>query len=212
MMRDEAVALIKKGLGYTTAHTASIVEKLVEAQVDEEQGARLPEFLITEVSSRQSVIGEERLAKPTDYIRGVEEDALWYYNADATDSEDVWVPLQKTDLQDLRHRYPGEGPPEAYAEIGNYFRIGPTPDDTYTFKQIYYAKDAVLTSNVENKWLENAPYLLIGIAGRRMAEDLGNADAAGKFARRETSARSQLFLATEAAEHANQRYIMGDPD
>lgn len=212
MNRDAAVAVMQRGLGFRSDLANVCIAALQEAQRELEQRPELPWFLISEYTYRDTVADEERIALPTGYIRGVEDDQLWYYNESATDEEDVWTALRKGDVQYLRRAYPGTGTPKAYAELGAYFRIFPTPDDTYRLKHLFYQKDDVLDSNIENKWLANVPDLLIGAAGQKVADDLHNAEAVTLFAKREQRGMALLSNLSEAREHANQSYLMGDPD
>lgn len=212
MLRDEAVAFIQEELGFRSDKADRIIARLKEAQKNFEEGVELPWFLKTEVSSILTVSGEERVPLPGDFIREYENDALYYFNAAATDPEDQWVPLAKDNLQFLRTVLPGSGPPQAYALDKLYFRIFPTPDAAYTLKMIYYRQDAMLDSNIENEWLKHAPWMVIGWAGARMAAPFRDKEAKAEFEKTEARERRRLFINTEAREHENRRYIMGDPD
>lgn len=212
MTRDEVVARIKEGLGFRSDLDNVIIERLKEVQRTMELAPELPWFLVSEYTYINATVGEERIALPSNYIRGVEDDALWLYDEDASLDEDVWTALEKSDVETLRKKFPGSGAPCAYAEIGLYFRIFPTPDDTYQLRHLFYAKDTVLSSNIENKWLKYVPNLFIAKAGSLVAADIENADALAKFSNME--ARETLIFTnfSEAQQHANQRYIIGDPD
>jgi hypothetical protein len=76
---------------------------------------------------------------------------------------------------------------------------------------IYYAKDTVLSSNVENKWLKYTPDLLIGRAGRLLATGLRDAGAYGEFAKMETSAQDRLYRENEEQKVVNTTPQMGGP-
>ena len=214
MDRDSAVSRVKRNLAFKTGTSldTDIIEALQDAQVELEKGTTLPWFLESEVSSISTVDGEERVKLPGDFIREWEDDPLWYYNGDADEAADKWTPLAKDDLEELRRIYPGEGAPEAYQLDIKYFRIFPTPDDEYTLKMIYYKHDTVLTSNVENLWLEHFPWLLIGKAGVTIAAALRDKDAVGVFAVLEQDNYTAMVNDTEARRHASRRYIMGGPD
>jgi hypothetical protein len=219
MTRDEAVARIQQELSFRTSGDAIVVTALQDTQVELEQEQEIPYFLITEISSQDTVDGEERVKLPAaiddgsrKFIREVEDGALFYFNGSATEPGDKWTELAKDDLDVLRELYPGEGAPKAYALDGLYFRIFPTPDDIYTLKMRFYATDVKLTTNIENRWLEFLPTLMIGVAGQRVARPLRDKDALREFKLMENEARVKMILFTEARIHENRRYVMGGQD
>jgi hypothetical protein len=197
-------------------------------------GSFMPWFLRTEVSTVQTTIGEERVAPPPDFIREYEEDALYWFNpaADPTIYQNQWVPLWKDDIQYNRVKYGnmwnGEASPSdsapasawfqcgprAYAFDGNYFRIFPLPQQVYTLKMIYYARDAVLNPAIdsENKWLKNAADILIGEAGYQMANTARDDNRIQYFQTMRDEGVARLFVYTEAQQHENRTYKMGRED
>jgi hypothetical protein len=66
-------------------------------------------------------------------------------------------------------------------------------DLDYTFTWSYYAKDAVLSSDVENLWLANQPEWLIGETGMRLAKDLRDPDAYAIFQEMQQKGRAAEF-------------------
>jgi hypothetical protein len=211
MNRDTAVARVQLKLGFRSDQATNIVNAFQDNQAKLELRPLLPWYLRTEISSNSTVSGEERVVTPSDFIREDEESALWYFDASA-DDEDKWTEIIKDDLSVLRHKFPGVGTPKAYAIHGDYFRIFPTPDAVYTLKLAYYQKQAVLTSNIENKWLLHASDLMIGMAGKDIATALRDADAVAIFKDMITEGQAQLLIDTEARRHENTRYIIGDLD
>ena len=209
MFRDVARARIQQTLGFRSDKETEIVAALQDAQVMLERGATLPWFLQSEVASIITVDGEERVPLPTDFLREWEDDPLWYFVAGTGGDADTWTELAKDDLALLRSKYPGEGAPKAYALDVKYFRIFPTPDDTYTLKMIYFKKDAVLTTNIENQWLTNFPYLMIGEAGMLLAAGLRDANAVTIFQRWTDEGRARMLVENEARMHASHAYVMG---
>jgi hypothetical protein len=93
--------------------------------------------------------------------------------------------LVKDDFDFLFRSVKGEGPPKFYAlEVDRYYFF-PTPDEEFSMRRIYYAHDEILNDNVENKWLKHLPYLLIGMAGQRLAS--ATRDAQAELCRRHRS-------------------------
>ena len=212
MTRDEAVARAQVSLGFRTDKVPEIINALQDAQLEAERGPDLPWWLVTEVASRDTVIDEERIPLPTDFLREYEGGALWYFNGSATDDRDKWRELIKETVDELRVTFPGEGTPCAYALDECYFRIFPTPDAIYTLKMRYYKRAAVLSSNIENDWLKHEPFLLIGKAGQRVAEGLRDQTAVQVFQQQELEAFQRMLRETRAREDANSNYVMGGPD
>src|SRR5689334_20945854 len=173
MTRDEVVALIQQVLGFRTSLQSTIISNLQFVQIQLESEPEKPWFMISEDSFTSTSALEERIAVPDDFLQEVEETVLKYVPDDTTAEE---VDLVKEDYDTLRANYRGSvpGPPEAYALVGNYFRIFPTPDDTYTIRMIYYQKQAALVSNIENGWTKYVPYLIAGEAGAIVAASIGN--------------------------------------
>ena len=223
MLVSAAVNRIQQRLGRRSDLSTEIVNELNDAQDRLEGGVQLlppftgvflPWFLRSEVGSFSTVAGEERVALPCDFIREVEEDALWYFNPDAEEVEDEWVELVKDSTDFLRGDKPGSGPPEKYSIDGAYFRIFPTPDDVYELKFVCFkrAADATISPDVETVWLKHAPYLVIGEAGYEMAMILRDQNAVQYFDKMKKEEAQRLFVTHEAREHDNRRYAMGDQD
>jgi hypothetical protein len=213
MDRDTAVSRVQRQLGFRTDLNEQIVDAMQDAQVQLEAEETLPWFLQSEISSISTVVGEERVKLPSDFIREWEDDPLWYFNSSAEEDEDVWNELDKgTDLGVLRRTYSGEGPPQAYHLTADYFRVFPTPDEIYTLKMTYYKNALVLDTNIENVWLKYFPWLLIGKAGVSLASSLRDKNALTVFAALELTNHTAMVHDTEARRHANKRYIMGGPD
>lgn len=200
MTRDEAVAAIKVQLGFRTNQDAQIVTCLQQAQVKLERMATKPWFLLSEKATVSLVIDEPRLAHPTDYLGEYEENGLTYIPADNEDP----VALRKDDLDILKAYYKlTEGPPEAYAVDGAYFRIFPIPDDEYTMEMYYYQQDTVLSTNVENNWLKYFPFLIMGEAGILIAGGLRDTAAMSIFNSWRKEGMVELYRDNEARKHAN---------
>lgn len=213
MNRDTARARIQFGLGRRTDLADEINDSLQDVQVRLEQEDALPWFLRTEISSTTTTAAEERVGVPSDFLAEWEDDALWYFNDTASEPEDVWTKLQKSETDLLRAKYPGSGTPKAYSLDGTYFRIFPTPDAVYTLKQIYFAADQVLSTNIENKWLKYVPELLIGIVGQEMGVPIGlSAARFERFRQLESEGRTRIRRKNLQLELANRPLLIGGPD
>lgn len=208
MNRDAAVGWVQHNLGRRTDLVTECQNALIAAQVALEGEDFLPWFLRTEVATATTTAGEERVAAPDDFIREWEEDALYIL-----DSDSEWVRLTKNELGALRDAYKGVAAdfPVDYALDGFYFRLFPTPDDIYTLKMIFYAHDTALSTNIENKWLKYAPWMVIGRAVTIMAPGLRDKVAQAEGPRIEAEAKNRLVRSSEALDHTSRRYQMGGP-
>lgn len=212
MTRDEAVVRVKRMMSFRSDLDTEIVEALQDVQQELEGGIELPWFLRTEVSNITTTVDEERIPTPSNFLREWEDDAIYVFNSAAVEPEDIWKPLIKLGLDQLRLDYPGTGTPEAYAYDNAYFRLGPTPNAQFTLKMIYFKKDQVLTSNIENLWLKHAPKLMIGQAGMRVAIPTKEKDAYAQFDRMATEGAGILFNDTLQRDLVNRSMQMGGPD
>jgi hypothetical protein len=213
MTRDEAVAIIQEQLGFRSDLSTNIITNLKLAQTTLEAGPTKPWFLIEEDSYIRTTADEPRLPIPSDFLSETDQALLRYVPDDLTDGE---VRLIKDDYDVLEKNYLDSltgtietGTPEAYALLGDYFRIFPTPDDDYLIRQIYYAQDTVLDTNVENGWLKYFPYLLIGKAGGQIAAALRDSTAASTFRGWETEGRLIMVSQTYDREFANRDMQIG---
>jgi len=214
MLRDAAITEIRRDLGFNNSLDVQIlIDGLKNAQASLEREPELPYFLRTEYASIPTVAGEERVAIPTasEFLMIVEDSALWRFDA----AEDLkWKELTKHDLDALRRKYSAtdNAEPVAYALDNLYFRVFPIPDKVYTLKMIYYAKAAVLDTNIENSWLEHFPQLLISMAVQRVSKSTRDAAAFQLAKSVEADERIRLRTFIVARETSNYTYQMGGPD
>jgi hypothetical protein len=216
MTRDDAVAIIQEQLGFRTDLSSNIVTNLQLAQTMLEKGPTKPWWLVSEDSYIRLTVNEQRLILPSDFLQETDQAVLRYVPDDLTASAEV--DLKKDDYDQLRKAYLDTdtgtietGAPEAYALLGEYFRIFPTPDDTYLIHQIYFKTDTVLDTDVTNGWLTHAPYLLIGKAGWQIAMALRDQSAAAAFRQMEQEGRLILASQTYDREFSNRDMQMGGP-
>ncbi len=209
MTRDEAVTIIKGRLGRPSDTTIDtlILNEMKLAQTQAERDRILPWFLLTEISDASTTIDEQRLQVPTDFLREFGEGALWHFN---DSGNPVWSDMTKEELDYLRQRYStASGAPVSYALVGKYFRLFPTPDQVYTIKMLYYAQDEVLSTNIENQWLKEAPGILVSRTGAVIARYL-NHPALIAFNADLLTAQNELVVQETARDEANRSRSMGD--
>lgn len=211
MMRDDAVAMIKRICGYRKTGDSDIVEAMDLVQTQLERGPTYPWFLLSERAQILCSIGDERLPLPNDFLAEDEDDTLWLEVT--TDDPTSQVPLAKDEADLLRDKYRNaSGQPVAFAFSGDYFRLFPTPDAAYKIWMQYYQKATSLTTgNIENRWLRYAHMVIIGEAGFVYAAGLRDQNAMAVFTQMKQSARLVLETENEAKKHSNRRYQVGGP-
>lgn len=209
MLRDTAVSLIGLRLGQRTDLTSAILLEMQEVQNTVlEQHEWLPWFLESEMASADCTADDERLPLPSDFLGELEEAGLWLYDATA---ESPFTELSKGTYDELLRKHPTPAKPRAYAITGSYFLLKPTPDAVYSFKMRYYQADAILDTNIENKWLANASDLVMALTGVVMAEKyLQNGQLADRFKQDAGDAWARLYKRHVAWQEANQTRRMGD--
>lgn len=168
MIRDEAVAFIKRRLGFRRDLTDEIIQELIAAQTSLEQEPDPPWFLLGDMQETDAVAGEERIRLPVAFLAEWEEGTLWRYDPTAL-LADPWIELKKDYYDVLKAHFIRPGPPVFYANEGNYFTLHPTPDAPYRMRMRYYQRAPTLTTNIENVWLKEAWEWLVGEAGISLA-------------------------------------------
>src|SRR5262245_31199037 len=206
MTRDEGVALIKQVLGFRTGLDTTIVTNMKFAQINLEAGPTRPFWLISEDSFTTTNLNDERIAVPVDVIEEVDQAVLKYVPDDPDADE---VDLVKDDYDVLRKNFQGvaDGPPQAYALLGGYFRLFPNPGAiVYTVWTIHSKKDTVLHSKIENGWLKWGPMALLGLAGGILAVSLRDTIAKMEFDR--WASQGRVLLATQSNSREMQNWDM----
>ena len=182
----------------------------LETKIQEyEQGPVLPWFLETE-TTYQAVPGTEHLDLPPDFLRELEDGALWIKRTDS-EGADLWDPLPKHSLD--RVRVAELGRPEHYALLGSKIILGPVPDLAYQFKFAYLRKSLPFADNETEStdWLKEASNLVIfGAAAQVAATYIQNDALAGTLISLEKRALDALYLATEARNATNQDFNIRD--
>ena len=209
MLRDTLVGLLEARLNRTDLNASILAEMLLVQSVHlEGQGTFTPWFLESEMSSASTVIDEERVPLPLDFLCAIEDEPLWLYDTTVTP---VWAKLGKTSVGLLTERYTAPGRPLRYAVTDDYLILAPVPNAVFSLKMRYYMRDVEPTTNIENKWLKYAPDLMLAVLGEIMARQyLQNQKLAEGFATDVIAARSRLYIQHEARQHAGRVYQMGE--
>lgn len=206
MLRSAAVSRIQQGLGFRTDLETQIISALQEHQTFLEQGKTLPWFLLQEDQSLSITSGSQDVALPTDFLRVSEDTGIYY-----TDSDNERVDLVNRPEKEARQYYEDydAGGPLAYVVRKDTIRVYPVPDDDYTLTWSYFKRADLLSTNIENAWLANAPYLLIAGAGILLATDLRDSAAVQTFTAMYQTAQTNLNNEVAARELQDRPIALG---
>lgn len=206
MLRDDAVAEIQRILGFRLDNTTDIVTEMQNTQEFLETTLR-PWFLLNERVLLTTVASTQTVALPSDFLgpsRDPTED-LFIEEDDGT-----LTALERVNRKDITGNE--EGKPSCYAlRISDIF-LYPIPDAAYNLRYTYYAKDQVLDTNIENKWLKYAPFLLIGETGKRIAAALRSDAAMQVFSQMALEAAVAMRRREEELHHVQRTYTIGGED
>lgn len=178
MFRDEAVARIQEGLGFRTDMRDQIITRMNEAQRELERGKTLPRFLLVEDATLDVTQNDNTVDLPDDFLRRA--DTALRYRPSISDRY-VFVPWKG--FTDAYTAYVNSQPagPKVAVFRNSEILLFPVPDNAYTLTWDYYKTDALPSTTNENLWLSNAPDLIVGYAGFRMANILRNKNAQTLF-------------------------------
>lgn len=205
MDRDLAVTRVQEGLGFRSDQVSTIISRLQEAQRELERGKTLPKFLLVEDQTLSFLQATSSVALPSNFLRRAEKELR--YRPSETDKY-AFVPWKNyNDAYKAYSNVTASGPKVASLRTSSIFFF-PEADRDYTLYWDYYVKDDLLTSNIENLWLANAPELLIGFAGARIARDDRNKSAEALFGTMYNEARLAWFNET-VVEEAEDDIVLG---
>lgn len=217
MQRSEAITTIKRGLGYRPTQDASIIAALKEAQRQLELGHTLPNFLLEYDATVSVTANNPTIALPTGFIRFSDEYQFYYVN---TDGARVFLPRKNYTEAYQAYVASGEEDGNVIAQVYDYPQVVvqrsktaalviPTPRTSFNMFLTYYKADDVLETEIENKWLKNAPDVLIGMAGMTVAGDVRDKDALANFSRRANLGGKSLMGDIIEDELAGRPLVMG---
>ena len=159
--------------------------------------------------------GEHAVALPPGFIREDDDNRLHYTLPDPNmivwlkprryrDAVDEVTMLQRPDQPRIQHDML-----RVYVIRNNTIDFIVLAEQTYNLTWNYYKAGALLTSDIENEWLLNAPEWLIGEAGERIAQNLRDQEALADFQEMKTKARAACFGDILADEDTLGPLIMG---
>ena len=217
MDRNAAVAEMKRGLGFRPNMDTTIIEALKAAQRILETGRTLPEWLLEFDANVAVTADNPAITLPTGFLRMHDDYDLYYTN---TDNARVFI--SRRNFTEAYQAYVASGDEDDHVEQANssYPQVWvmrgksagilvPTPTVSFTAKLTYYKAAQVLDSNVENAWLLNAPDLLIGLAGIKVAGTLRDKDAVAAFTTQYKMGQGSFMGDVVENELAGRGLVMG---
>lgn len=233
MILDLAISEVQQILGFRTDKIPEITRALAFAQEELEKPNRTyPWWLRTQNDTAIVTIkNSPKYSIPADYIEDTEEldgNLFIYTIAGQINSRTIFLKKQSFELAQVRYygNWPyiysnppgaildqstgiGPGVPRDYYLGDTFVLLYPVPDAVYNVSWRYWAKDALQATGVENKWLKNAPWVLIGMAALKLGMDLGNSQAVSTAQAVLSQAQDNMFKAIINRNEAGRRRSMG---
>lgn len=212
---QSALNLLMARLGNRT-ETSLRANCLLEMQLVQETklegGPELPFFITSETISTVTPSDgiERRVEVPDDFLREIEEDALYIVEDDGSETA-----LVKGNYDDLVEEYGSDGTgdkPLKYALVGNYFELFPIPLVERVLKMRCYLREdpPADTANSENAWFKWIPDLIIAETGLVVATlHLQDVELQAIFTGLINDARDRFGRLSTAREEAGRSRTMG---
>lgn len=216
MLRDAAVDMLMKRFGNNTDPTLrdDIINEMVTAQETVLEGDVIsPWFLLSEESDAVTVIADERVGLPVDFLAPWEFGFLYRYDAALPDP---YIEMTREDWDLIKEILNYAGTPTHYDISGEYIFMRPVSDAVYPLRMRYMAKGLTLAGvygdvqNIENVWLKYASDWFLGEVGFVIAEQyLQSTPAKVKLFRDQAMrGRERIRLKNVAMEESNKHRVM----
>lgn len=150
--------------GNRKIHQDLLESELAYAITELEEQVFHPWFLLTGRRNTSTIIGDDRVPLPVDFIAEYDDGDLWLVENGQK------IPLEKTTMQAIHEAEEVSGKPTHYAAAGSFFRLYPSPDKVYDLQMMYYAKSGALGD--DNVWVLNASQYLISVAMQNYATNV----------------------------------------
>lgn len=222
MKRDAAALLVAQRLGGNrTDLTDRILSEFLLCQERYENEAFVPWFCYKDRTLDPALLsGEHSVVLPPDFIRFDEEMDGIYHQPVAGGR---WVKVKVRTWQEANETYPQgatntdagitPGCPKFAALRETTLEFFPTAGQDYPIRLFYYAKQAVLESNVENTWLKHATDLFVADTCIALSQHIVSEESnVGMFQQEVKRAWARLHTATEARLHSARDYELGGDD
>lgn len=229
MLFDIAISEVQQILGWRSDKAVEIGNALKYAQSQREMPGKTYPWFLRQTKTITTVSGTQAYTIPAGYIQDTEEREgnLFMYSSTTLLGKSRTIFLNKISFEIAQQKYFGvwpfsgdailsdqsntlaSGPPRDYVLQESQILLYPTPNAVFTLNWRCWAAAVTLSAGIENAWLINAPWVLIGEAASKMAADLNNAAALATAQTILARANDDLFKATIHREEAGRRRSMG---
>lgn len=203
MTRDEAVARVQQDLGFRSDRSTEIISRLQEAQRLHERGLTLPSFLLLEDQTLSLTAGDPVVDLPDDFLRRSPNKPRFT----PTNEKTTFLTWKNFDVARQTFFDSESEHPQIVTLRKDTLIFYPTSDVDLTIYWDYYKKDDLLTTNIENLWLANAPEILWGWAGIQIAQALRNKAAYDLFTATYKTAVTRWFQETVLEEQEDDMIL-----
>lgn len=212
MFLSVAIQRVKDGLGFRTgtALDSRITLRFQEAQRDLEKGKTLPRFLLQEDQTLLLAAAAHTVAVPAGFLRDDDDNPI-HYTPSGTDKP-FFLSRRQTYRDAVEANIKEDNDPvgpKVYVIRKSVIDFITAADTSYSLTWNYYKAADILTTDIENAWLANAPEWLIGEAGLRMAKPLRDKDAMQDFTEMRSAGRAAIFGDQIALEESGGPWVMG---
>lgn len=203
MLRDEAVAIVKRRLAFYRGSDEDVISEMKLAQESLERGILAPHggvfwpwFLLKHTVHEGVETGV--VLAPSDFLHLYEWEPVW-----------VRVGEERRELERVdRGKFGfGKGIPQRFDLVGGAIFLDPEPDRPVAIEMVYYGRDVVLDENVENLWLRFAAELLILETVRGMADAL-QMGASVRLAEARAAEIKRVLWATTMSRSLEEREVV----
>lgn len=225
MILDLAISEVQQIVGWRSDRVAEITRALAYAQEElEKPGLTFPYWLEGTVSFTTAV-GTLAYTIPANFIqeREVRDGGVIYLTGGVLVSRIVF--LNKLSLRDAHQRYFGAWPqsgasdpteqinitgiPRDYVFDGGTIIFYPKPDKVYSVFVNSWVRAAAQTIGQANAWLTNAPWVLIGMAAKKLASDIQYSAGVSAADAILSEAKANMFRSVIHRQEAGRSRSMG---
>jgi hypothetical protein len=222
MLRDAAVDILMKRLGnqQNPALRQDIINEMVIAQETVLEGDIFhPWFLVSEEASNSTIVGDERVLLPDNFIALWEEAGLYRYDANL---DDPYVEMDREDWSLIKKELNYSDTPTHWDIGGVYLLMRPLADAVYPLRFWYIGREPSLAGtygatagtdgNIENNWLKYAADWLLGETGIVIGEQYltYKPERVKTFRDQVARGRNRLMSLNVEMEEALKRRVMGE--
>lgn len=194
-------------VGNRTSYRSQVLATMQAWVAERERDSFLPWFLEKESSGLVTMIDQDYIALPVDFLREYDEGIMLVEDEEGIEHKMVKV----ASLDRLFQEEDEGGLPEGYFISGARIYMRPTPDAAYSVRFFYYGKSAVMEDDSDEAeyWgaeAENA--LVFGAGAIFAATTLQNKELAQSLTALEKRAMTALLIANEARIHSGQQLVI----